>query len=159
MKFYRFQTYKDQFLKLISLDDSSVNLALSFAIGLFISLSPAFGAHTALGFLCVVIFRMNLPAIMIGVWVNGPVSAPFVYAGFYYFGRLFLGGDIIDMSQSWHQIMLMHFKDVIIQVTIGWLSIGLIICPLSYWLVKTSIDSIRRRRHNSSECSCEGGDV
>ncbi len=151
MKHLDYAQFKRSFFHLVTLDDTSAKLALSFAVGLFISLSPLFGAHTIIGFACVILFRMNLPAMMLGIWVNGPISAPFVYAGLYYFGRLFFAGKVIDMALPWNQILATHFEDVVIQVTIGWLILGACICLLSYGLLKKTIDAFRLKRHTRTE--------
>mgnify|MGYP000971027159 CR=1 FL=1 len=151
MKHLDYAHFKQSFLHLVTLDDTSARLALSFAVGLFISLSPLFGAHTIIGFACVILFKMNLPAMMLGVWINGPISAPFVYAGLYYFGRLIFAGKVIDVALPWTQILATHFEDVVIQVTIGWLSLGVAICLLSYGLLKMTIDAFRLKRHRRTE--------
>ena len=56
-------------------------LALSLAVGVFISFTPLYGLQTLLAIGAAVVLRLNRAATVAGTWLNLPWFAPVVYAG------------------------------------------------------------------------------
>jgi uncharacterized protein (DUF2062 family) len=72
----------------LHLDDPPWRLALSLAIGVFISFTPLYGLQTALAIGVAVALRLNRAATVAGAWLNLPWFAPMVYAGALRIGTL-----------------------------------------------------------------------
>ena len=71
----------DRLRPLLHLEDEPWRIALSLAIGVFISITPFWGLQTVLSLLLAAVFRLNKAATLAGTWINLPWFAPFVYAG------------------------------------------------------------------------------
>ena len=95
----------DRFRGLLQLDDAPWRIALSLAVGVFISCTPTFGFQTLLALLIATVARLNRAATVTGVWINLPWVTPFVYAG-----ALKLGGVILPdqtgMSGFWLMLLV-----------------------------------------------------
>jgi uncharacterized protein len=78
-----------QIVRLLALEDSAEQLALAFAIGVFLALTPFWGLHTILALGLAVIFGLNRAAILLGMFVNNPWTfVPYYTASTYLGGRL-----------------------------------------------------------------------
>jgi uncharacterized protein (DUF2062 family) len=72
----------------LHLDDPPWRLALSLAVGVFISFTPLYGLQTALAIGVAIALRLNRAATLAGTWLNLPWFAPMVYAGALRLGTL-----------------------------------------------------------------------
>jgi uncharacterized protein (DUF2062 family) len=68
-----------RFQELLHLDDPPRRLALALAVGVFISCTPFWGLQTVLAIVVAALFRLNRAATILGMWLNLPWFAPFVY--------------------------------------------------------------------------------
>jgi uncharacterized protein len=68
-----------QFRELLHLDDPPRRLALALAVGVFISCTPFWGLQTVLAIVVAAVLRLNRAATILGMWLNLPWFAPFVY--------------------------------------------------------------------------------
>jgi uncharacterized protein (DUF2062 family) len=72
----------------LHLDDPPWRLALSLAVGVFISFTPFYGLQTALAIGAALALRLNRAATVAGTWLNLPWFAPVIYAGALRLGTL-----------------------------------------------------------------------
>jgi uncharacterized protein (DUF2062 family) len=70
-----------RFREALHLDDPPWRLALSLAVGVFISFTPFYGLQTLLAIGVAFVVRLNRMATVAGTWLNLPWFAPLVYAG------------------------------------------------------------------------------
>jgi uncharacterized protein (DUF2062 family) len=84
------RTLGDRLRDVVHLDDPPWRLALSLAVGVFISFTPFYGLQTILAFAVAVVARLNRAATITGTWLNLPWFAPFVYGGALKLGALLL---------------------------------------------------------------------
>jgi uncharacterized protein (DUF2062 family) len=139
---------------LLQVGDTPHRIALSFAVGVFIAFSPAFGIHTGVSLLVAYLFRLNRVPILLGCWVNNP----WTIAPMYMTGTL-LGGWILGISPGsmptidWHlsghsfrtalwRALLPYLWPFVIGNTI----LGLAGAALSYFLLRSFLE---RRKGNS----------
>ena len=61
-------------------DDPPWRLALSLAVGVFISFTPFWGLQTLLSIAVALLLRLNRAATVAGTWINLPWFAPLIYA-------------------------------------------------------------------------------
>ncbi len=59
---------------LLTLESTPHQVALAFAIGVFVAFSPLLGIHTLLALLLGWIFRLNKVAILTGTLINNPIT-------------------------------------------------------------------------------------
>ncbi len=81
---FSLSTFKEAFF---SLDSSPHKRAISFAIGVFIAFNPTYGLHTVEVFVIAGLFRLNLPLLFIGAWLNNPWTLVPISTFCYFVGR------------------------------------------------------------------------
>ena len=69
-----------RFRSALHLDDPPSRLALSLAVGVFISFTPFYGLQTLLAIGAALALRLNRAATVTGAWLNLPWFAPLIYA-------------------------------------------------------------------------------
>jgi uncharacterized protein len=126
------------------LDGNPSFIALSFALGVFVSFSPIYGFHSLTAVFIAYILRLNLFTALVGAWINTPLTAPFVYGGCYVVGRAIIGGPDLPMGDSllnWGMI-----QNVLIQLIIGWCILGLLAGVISFFCLRYGIQYYRSRK-------------
>jgi uncharacterized protein (DUF2062 family) len=91
--------YKSKFIitlqrfyrRFIKIQGEPKKIALGFALGLFIGVSPTMGIQTAIAVFFAALFKWNKISAAIGVWISNPVTAPFLYSFTYFFGAKLIG--------------------------------------------------------------------
>jgi uncharacterized protein (DUF2062 family) len=78
--------FRDKFRAIFQVRESPHRIALAFAIGVFMGISPLLGLHYIGGVLLAILFRLNKLVAIIGVsvnnpWTIGPISAFCVLVG------------------------------------------------------------------------------
>ena len=140
-------SYRELLKSLVKLDDSAKKLAVSFAVGVYISVSPFFGIHTILAIVLSVIFKLNKVSTIAGSWVNLPWTIPFVYYSEYKMGEFLLGRNI-DFSLQPYTIehYLKSGSKVFLSIFIGSVIEGVLFGVIFYFLLKYLIETYRRRK-------------
>ncbi len=142
--------YKEQIKKILSLDDPPEKIALSFSVGVFISISPFFGFHTILALVFSFLFRLNKVATVTGSWMNNPWTMAPVYYIDYKIGSLIMGHDIeFDLKPFTLQHYLNGGKDVFFDILVGSVVFGIFVSTLTYFVMKTILK--KRRSHVSNQ--------
>jgi uncharacterized protein len=77
--------------KLLALEDTPERIAKAFALGVFLSFSPLIGLHFLLGFGIALFCGLNRFALLLGLFINNPVTLIPIYAAGTYFGGLIIG--------------------------------------------------------------------
>ena len=131
------EVWKERFKKILSLDSHPRHIALGFAVGVFISITPFFGLHTVLAIAAAFIFRLNKLTCITGSWVNTPITVIPVLGLSYKLGRVLLGhspGILKIRSLEW-AMLKKHAAAIILGSSI----IGFILAVagyfLCYWLI------------------------
>jgi hypothetical protein len=89
-------------------NDSPRKIAFSFAIGVFIGMSPFLGLHTVIGILVALIFRLNKFVTIVGVYVTNPWTIVPIYTFATWFGAKLLGMKKIIPAINWNDISLSY---------------------------------------------------
>lgn len=66
-------------------------IALGFALGLFIGMSPTMGIQMPIAVFFAAIFQWSKISAAVGVWITNPFTAPFIYGLTYVVGARLLG--------------------------------------------------------------------
>lgn len=70
-------------------------IALGFALGIFIGMTPFMGLHTAIAIFVAALVKWNKFAAAIAVWITNPITAPVIYGVTY-----LVGARIVDPDQA-----------------------------------------------------------
>ena len=134
---WRIWTFSRQFklnlIRLLRLQDSPERIARGMALGLFIGMTPTFGAQMALALLAAMLLAENKLAAIIGVWVTNPITAPFIYGLEYEMGRLLLGLPHPAMPLEFNYHFLKAFGwQLILPISLGSLIFGISSAIIGY---------------------------
>ncbi|MBW1892165.1 MAG: DUF2062 domain-containing protein [Deltaproteobacteria bacterium] len=107
-------------------------IALGFALGLFVGMTPFMGFQTPIAVFFAAIFQWNKISSAAGVWISNPVTAPVLYGITYFVGAKMTGltpscnpaGSpeitVINLLQSTPEILMaMIFGGIIIGIPIA----------------------------------------
>lgn len=131
------EAWKERFRKILSLDSHPRHIALGFAVGIFISITPFFGIHTPLAIAAAFIFRLNKLTCITGAWVNTPITVIPLLGLSYKLGRVLLGhppGELKIRSLEW-AILKKHAASIILGSSIIGFLLALAGYALCYWLI------------------------
>ncbi len=118
-------------------------MATSFAIGVFIGMSPLLGLHTVLGLIAAWLFRLNRLITLAGVYVTNPWTIVPIYSFGTWFGARIIGMDNIVPKIAWSHItlggFLREFRPLLFPFLIGNTVIGVIAAVVSYFVIYKAV--------------------
>ncbi len=137
------------FKKLLHLRDSTHEIALGFAVGVFIGILPTFGFGALFLAGLAVIIRFNIFAGIVGTLVNNPIFVPFWLASSYKVGEIITktGIDIKEKSiiENIFGFGLSYFiGNIILAILVGFISYFII-----YIIVEIYRESRKKLKNNS----------
>ena len=114
-------------------------MAIAFAIGVFIGMSPLLGIHTILGLLAAWLFRLNRLITIVGVYVTNPWTIVPIYSFGTWIGAKIIGMDNLIPAIDWSHITLVdffkEFRPLLLPFLIGNTAIGIVSAVVSYILI------------------------
>jgi uncharacterized protein (DUF2062 family) len=126
----------DRFLKIRG---TPREIALGFALGLFISFTPTMGFQIVLGVFIASLLQWSKISAAIGVQVTNPITAPFIYSATYFMGSKIMGLEtpliLTDMSVDALWAMLKQAPGIFAAMTIGGILVGLPSAVIGYFVV------------------------
>jgi len=130
---------KDSVKNILSVKDSPHRLAIAFALGVFIGVSPLLGIHTILGIAFAWLFNLNRIVTITGVYITNPWTIVPIYTFSTYIGAKCLGIKQMLPEIDWAQITFGNFghelKPLLLPFVFGTLLIGFISAVISYFIV------------------------
>lgn len=139
---------------LLALDGNTNQIAASFAVGIFVGLSPLLGIHTVLALGLIYIFRLNLTATMTGVYVTNPLTIIPIYTFSTWTGAKmlhmeFFSGDMRGMHLTvislWKQLRYL-IKPFFVGSTI----IAILASLVLYLIVSHILKKVREKNAGSA---------
>jgi len=138
---------KLNFLRLVRLHATPEEIAKGFALGIFIGMTPTFGAQMPIAFFFAWLLKENKLAAMLGVWITNPVTAPFIYASEYEFGRLLLGMEQLSLPTEYSFETLSNMSwDILVPLLVGSLIFAVLFTFISYALTIRFIPGLKAVR-------------
>ena len=136
--------------RFIKLKGAPRELALGFALGLFIGMSPFFGMHIAIGVICASILGWSKIGAAIGVNITNVFTVPFIYPVTYWVGSKITG---FTKHVSWPTSpdfdgFLQLLKDspmIVLDLCVGGAILGIPIAVIGYYLAFNAITVYRQR--------------
>lgn len=134
---------RDKLAAIFSVKDSPPKIAISFAIGVFIGMSPILGLHTVLGIAAAWIFRLNKFVTIIGVYVTNPWTIVPIYTFATWFGAKLLGVKKIIPSIDWNNIsfnyLLNEMGHLLLPFVFGTTLLGLLSAIAGYIIIYQAV--------------------
>ena len=114
-------------------------MAIAFAIGVFIGMSPLLGIHTILGLLAAWVFRLNRLITIVGVYITNPWTIVPIYSFGTWIGAKIIGMDNLIPAIDWSHITFVgffkEFRPLLLPFLIGNTAIGIVSAVVSYILI------------------------
>ena len=145
---------KKAYARFVKIRGNPKEIALGFALGVFVGMTPYMGLHMAIAVSFAALFKWNKIAAAMGAWVSNPLTAPFIY------GATFYVGDKVLNIENACCIPNALTLDVIIQLiksapeifwilTVGGIVVGIPAAVLGYYIALSTIlkyrNSIREK--------------
>ncbi len=148
----RLRTASQRFL---SIRGQPRDIALGFAFGLFVGITPFLGLHTAMAVFFAAVFKWSKIAAAMGVWICNPVTAPIIYAVAYLIGSKLTGISIVGEAMGEFSFdafvkMLMQAPEILWALTIGGAILGLPIAVIGYYLSFSVIQKYQAAKKKKS---------
>ncbi len=136
---------------IFSVKDSPQKIALSFAVGVFVGMSPFLGLHTILGIAAAWLFRLNKFVTIGGVYITNPWTIVPIYTFATWFGAKLLGIKQIIPSINWNDISLTYLivkmRHLLLPFVIGTTLIGLVSALVGYFIIYQAVIRNRSGHH------------
>ena len=129
-------------------------IALGFALGLLVGMTPFMGLHTALAVPLAALLKWNKFSAALAVWISNPLSAPVIYSITYYTGaRILFIEDGYKLPLTFDLDALLYTlrsaPEIIGILLVGGIVVGLPVAALGYYFALKAIveyrESIRRK--------------
>ena len=147
------EVWKERFKKILSLDSTPREIAMSLAVGVFISITPFFGIHTPMAIAAAFIFRLNKLACITGAWFNTPLTIVPLLLLSHKIGQMLLGSYPCHFNVKgleW-SMLKKHAAEIILGSSI----IGFLLAVATYFICYWAIVRFRRRDEALDELTRE----
>jgi uncharacterized protein (TIGR03546 family) len=145
--------FRKAYLRFVRMGGHPHEIALGFALGIFVAMTPTFGLQMLIAVFCASLFKWNLLSAAIGAWITNPLTAPIIYTFTYMVGSKLL--DMLSVQPlsaeklSFNVFQLLHQAPRLLGVLIfGGFVVGIPLAIVSYYLAYFGIVQYRRRRHH-----------
>ncbi|MBI1335836.1 MAG: DUF2062 domain-containing protein [Phycisphaera sp.] len=156
----------------VSLHGEPWQIALGFALGVFISFTPTIGLQLVLAALLATLFNLSRPAAVLPIFITNPLTIPPIFAFTYYVGCFFWPTPTRPMSHArqvleevMHNVARHNFyelqgqfeevlklgKEMIMPMVIGGVLIGVLTAIPSYFIVKWGVLRYRELKRRYRE--------
>lgn len=98
--------FRDKFRGIFLTKDTPQRIALAFALGVFMGISPLLGLHYIGGFFFAWIFRLNKLVTLIGVSVNNPWTIVPISSFCVWVGKKLIGAKQVLPEVDWKSVTL-----------------------------------------------------
>lgn len=140
---------RDKLREVVRTKDSPRKIATSFAVGVFIGMSPLLGLHTALGLAVAWGFRLNKIVTIIGVYVTNPWTIVPLYTFATWVGARLLGINGIIPRINWEEISLSYLlsgmKNLLLPFVFGSTLMALVSSVIGYLIIYQAVVRMRQR--------------
>lgn len=115
-------------------------IALGFALGILIGMTPFMGLHTIVAVAVAALFKWNKISAAISVWVTNAVTAPFIYYATYLVGARIMGIERAFQLKEINSLSAVHnlilkTPEIVWAMIVGGMVIGLPLAAVGYWVV------------------------
>jgi hypothetical protein len=132
-------------------------IARSFAVGVFIAVSPIYGTHTLTVLILIPLLRLHPAAALIGSLLNIPPIAPLVYGSAFTLGSLLIGAwhGFAALPGSWEEWCRVAtswdgVEHILLPLALGSVLIGFCAAIIAYAVSLRAIERYKRRQRTSS---------
>ncbi len=141
---------KKSYDRFVKIRGNPKEIALGFALGLFVGMSPTLGIQMFIAVFLAAIFKWSKIAAAAGVWISNPLTAPVLYGITYYTGAKLLDYKMrhplpreLDMDAA--LLMLKQAPEILWIMTVGGVILGLPLAVAGYYFALSAVMRYRER--------------
>lgn len=148
------EPFKKAYYRFLKIRGNPREIALGFALGLFVGMTPFMGLHTAIAVPLAALLKWNKFSAALAVWISNPLSAPVIYGITYFVGAKVLfveNGYQLPAEFSLDALfyILRSAPEIIGILMAGGIVVGLPLAVMGYYFALKAIteyrESIRRK--------------
>ena len=124
-------------------------IALGFALGIMIGMSPFFGFHIVIAVFMAAILKWSKLTAALGVQITNVFTAPFIYPAIYWVGSKVLGIsevpslDGVNLSSAIE--LVKRTPLIMVDLLVGGIILGIPLSIASYWIVLKTLENYRSK--------------
>jgi uncharacterized protein (DUF2062 family) len=134
---------RDKFREILKVKDTPHRIAMAFALGVFLGISPLLGLHTIGAFFIAWLLRLNRLVAIVGVYITNPWTIVPIYTFCIWVGARLTGLEKIIPAVNWNDVTLMVFmselKHLIIPFLLGTIIVGSLSAIVSYIIIRWAV--------------------
>ena len=139
---------KKYYSRFVKIRGNPREIALGFALGIFVGMTPFMGFHTAIAVFFAALFKWNKISAALSVWITNPFSAPIIYSITYYIGaKVFFFRNNYELPPnidiSTFSRILLKAPEIIWTMTVGGIILGIPLAIFSYYFAFSAITKYR----------------
>jgi hypothetical protein len=148
---YILRILKQGYRRLIRIEGDPRNIALGFAMGLLVGMTPTMGFQMPIAVFFAIPLRLNKLSSVAGVWITNPFSAPVIYPINFLVGVKLFNIDvsteqIMDFSLKSLKSLLTETPDIFLAATLGGVVLGIPIAICGYYFVMSAVTRYRAHK-------------
>ncbi len=132
-------SFSDRLRILFSVKETPRKIALAFAVGIFIGISPFLGLHTLMAIALASILRLNKLVTLAGAFVTNPFTIIPIYSFATWMGTKMTGHENTLSQTNFKEITIVNIfsilSELILPFFVGTIVFGLVAGALSYLFV------------------------
>jgi uncharacterized protein (DUF2062 family) len=141
----------EQFRGILQVRETPHQIAVAFALGVFVGISPLIGFHTIGAFFLAWFLGLNRLITVAGVYVTNPWTIVPIYSF-----SLWVGAKIVGLQQilpvlDWKNVTFMYLlkelAHLILPFVIGSTVVGISVGLISYFVIHTAVIRYRKIRN------------
>lgn len=140
-----YQVLKRTYKRLIKIRGHPREIALGFAMGVFIGMSPTLGFQMAIAVCFAALLKWNKVSAGLGVWISNPVTAPFIYSITYLVGAKVLGiskmNDVFgNLDSTTIYRWVSNAPEIVWALVVGGVITGLPLAVIAYYFSYSAVE-------------------
>ncbi len=146
-----FDSIKKTYTRFLKIRGNPRQIALGFALGIFVGMSPFMGMHMLIAVFFAALFKWNKISAAIGAWISNPATAPFIYSMTFFIGSKFVtskkGVGFLDEDIGIKTLFELITKtpQIIMILTIGGVILGIPVAITGYFIAYNAIVTYREK--------------
>ena len=126
-------------------------IALGFALGLFVGMTPFMGAHTLIAVPLAALFKWNKISAAVAVWVTNAFTAPIIYGITYMLGARLAGATQqfgFSEINSWDKLyhLVLNTPEIFWAMSVGGIILGIPLAVMGYYFAFTVVSRYQEKR-------------
>jgi uncharacterized protein (DUF2062 family) len=151
------QPIRKVYYRFLKIRGNPKEIALGFALGIFVGMTPFMGLHTAIAVPLAALLKWNKFSAALAVWISNPLSAPVIYGVTYFVGAkvLFIHNGYKLPSEFNLDALFYTLRsapEIIGILLIGGVAVGLPLAAVGYFFaLKTIVEYRASIQHKLEE--------